>query len=387
MSAPSRAGHQRGGAQRGMLKFEGRVWRLRYRAPPDASGKRRLKSIMLGDAAELPTFAAARVAGDRAIERLSPRRLAPGASLTWCAWCERFKNLYVSLLRPSSRATVTSVIDNHLQPAFATLHLHEIETRQVQEWVSAMVKAGAAPATVRQRHAILRRMLRRAEADGLAARAPPARSIEFGKAIAVQASVAEKAFTAAEMTAIIETSERPWRTIYALGAFAGLRAGEILGLEHQHVDLENRRLQIRQSAVMGRIQLTKSKRSEADLYISDPLAEELRAYLATARPNARGLLFAGPKGGPLWSSGVRARHLTPLLKRLGIRERSMHAFRHGCAFAMFRAGASATAVRDALRHSSLVVTERYAGSTAPDRRAAFELLASSFLSLKSPKVR
>jgi integrase len=324
---------------------------------------------------EHATRAQAQLAADRAMMRLCPPRLAPGASLAWSAWCARYLDQYVCLLRPSSRATITSVIENHLQRTFASLHLHEIGTRQVQEWVSSMVKAGAAPATVRLRYAVLRRMLRRAQLDGLAACAPPARSIEFGRSVAVQASVADKAFTPAEVASILSASQYPWRALYALLAYAGLRPGEALALEHAHVDLANRRLMIRQAAVMGKIQVCKTKRSEADLWIAEPLFAELSAYFAHSKPTGA-LLFPGKNGGPLWSSGVRARHLAPLLKRLGMRKRSLHAFRHACAFAMFRAGAGASAVRDALRHSSLVVTEKYAGSAAPDRRAAFDLAAS-----------
>jgi integrase len=358
--------------QRGWLILEGGLWRVRYRAPRDAAGTREHKSAALGAHA---TRREAREAADRAMLRLCPPQLAPGTSLPWSAWCAQYIDRYVCLLRPSSRGTIISVIKCDLQPAFAPLRLHELGQRQVQEWVSRLVKRGAAPATVRLHYAILRRMLRRAALDGLAACAPLARSIEFGKSVAVQASVAEKAFTPDEMKQIIEGSERPWRTIYSLAAYAGLRAGEILGLERRHVDLANRQLHIGQSAVLGKIQVCKTRRSEADLWISDALAKELREHLEQM-PGSSALLFPGKHGRPLWSSGVRARHLAPLLKKLNIRERSLHAFRHGCAFAMFRAGAGATAVRDALRHSSLSVTEKYAGSAAPDRRAAFDMVAS-----------
>ena len=54
------------------------------------------------------------------------------------------------------------------------------------------------------------------------------------------------------------TGARPWRTMFAIAAYVGLRAGEILGLSVEDVDLERGRLNVRKTAWYGHIQTAKS---------------------------------------------------------------------------------------------------------------------------------
>src|SRR5262245_12798162 len=78
-------------------------------------------------------------------------------------------------------------------------------------------------------------------------------------------------FTPAEIRSIIAAAEEPWRTLFMVPAMVGLRAGEALGLQACDLDFDRRTITIRRAAWCGRIQTTKSRRSEAVLPMPEPL--------------------------------------------------------------------------------------------------------------------
>ncbi len=79
--------------------------------------------------------------------------------------------------------------------------------------------------------------------------------------------------------------EKPfhWRVFTALALAAGLRRGELLGLEWKHVDFEKGVLSIRQALVRGEsgkplLKHTKTKKSMRTVTLPPSVIEELRAY-------------------------------------------------------------------------------------------------------------
>ena len=90
-------------------------------------------------------------------------------------------------------------------------------------------------------------------------------------------------FSGEEAKKIIAAATDPYRTMFAVAAMTGLRAGEILGLMLEDIDFERKVLHIRRSAYCGHIQTVKSKSSRAPLPMPDALAEILRQYLVAWR--------------------------------------------------------------------------------------------------------
>lgn len=361
--------------QRGHVRREGRSWRLVLRRSSEPGSRPRRFSVRLGSVAELPTRATARRAADRWLERNDSRRLHAGTVLEWAAWCDRYVDRTLRLRSTGTRTTQASIISRHLRPAFAGRPVHEITLEAVQEFVRDQARAGVAPATVRARFNLLAGMLRQAAADGLAVAPPRASSIEFPKDERVHSSVTQKAFTPEEVRRILEAATDPERTAYALARFAGLRAGEVLGLAWASIDLERGLLTIRQQALGGDIRPLKTRGSKATLGAPAALVASLRAYREAWRPNPGGFLFADDDGRPLTGATLR-RSLHDLLERLGIRRRGMHAFRHACALAMANAGCSPEVIRRAMRHSTLKETAIYLSASPEDIAAGLERAAN-----------
>jgi integrase len=148
--------------------------------------------------------------------------------------------------------------------------------------------------------------------------------------------------------------EQPINIAYAIGAMAGLRTGEVLGLRWAHVDLAARRIQVRE-AVTGPLKDDESR----VVPILDPLLPLLKAWkLATG---AAGLVIP-----PMRSDGLHCDehtlrgHLKAALEALKLPAITWYqATRHTFASQWVMAGGSIEKLREMMGHSTVVVTERY----------------------------
>lgn len=163
-----------------------------------------------------------------------------------------------------------------------------------------------------------------------------------------------KTFTPEQAKAILELAQDPWRVMFAIAAYAGLRAGEILGLSVEDVDFTRGVLNIRKTAWYGHIQTTKSVESENTIPIAEILAGMLRKFIAGRRD---GLLFVNKAGRPYTSSGkVVQKRLWPLCDALKIPRVGFHAFRHLHTTALLETGATPKVTQRQLRHTDARVT-------------------------------
>lgn len=373
----SRLGH----GQEGVVRLRGRVWRLQYRAAPDAKGRRRQPSVRIGTVEDM-NREQARAAARRMLEQLAPRRVAPGSSCTWEAWVDRYVLVYLPLLRPTSQESVGSVIRVHLSPAFAGLHLHEIRPARVQTWIAKQRAHGVAPSTIAVRYAVLRRMLRRARRESLAVQVPSGSDIDLPRDDAVRGRGHSRAFTTEQVQSILTKASEPWRTLFMLLAFCGLRISEALGLRWCDLDLQAGIIRIVRQAVGGRETAPKTAASVAERRIPPVLLGHLRAFKAerVELVSIDAFLFPSPRdGGPYHASGVRRHHLAPILLKLGIRGRSFHAFRHWLGSSSMRAGVPLPVLQRVLRHRDRRSTEVYIEPTVDDIDAAIDGAESRYL--------
>ncbi len=138
---------------------------------------------------------------------------------------------------------------------------------------------------------------------------------------------------------IVDSASEPQKMFYAILAETGIRGGEICALRVADLDLDNAVIYVRQSVWRGQIQTVKSKKGNRRFPISPQLVEHLREYLRGWKPNPPGLLFATQGGTPWDHSLVHKRKFHPLLRKLGIPQCGLHAFRHGNATLLDQIGA------------------------------------------------
>lgn len=66
-------------------------------------------------------------------------------------------------------------------------------------------------------------------------------------------------FTAKQVQEIIEAAPEPYKTMFAILAMTGMRAGEMLGLQWEDIDFAAGSVHIRRSAWYGNVQTTRPR--------------------------------------------------------------------------------------------------------------------------------
>lgn len=351
---------------RGSIELRGPTWWLKRwiltTDPVSGEVTRKRTRERLGAKKELRTHRAARAAADEYLALLAPESVVPGRPLLAVQYFEQFLKIHVVLMRPSSRLKYRTVIRIYLIPECQHLRLIEIDSAAMRRMI-AKLSERLARATVASVRGILLQVLRQARRDGFAARIIDPRDVRLPKTAIEQD---RRNIRPDELDRIIEASDYPWKALWAVMGYAGLRVGEALGLAWRHVDYEHRFLAIRQAAVRGELAPLKTKTSRADVPILPQLEEILHAYQRRWQPNDAGLLFATRKGSPYASDDVRRRRLQPLLNALTLPKAGCHAFRHGLPQRLAMAGVSPNVIRQVMRHGTLAMTEQYLHTTWDD---------------------
>lgn len=155
----------------------------------------------------------------------------------------------------------------------------------------------------------------------------------------------------AEVRAILETVEQPVRrmalsTIYALG----LRLGEGLALQTQHIDAARLVVSVRDGKG-GR---------DRTVPLPRPLLARLRSYWKSDRPSCpTSYLFVGNGGAPLHETTLQKTFTAARQDSAIKKHATIHTLRHSYATHLLESGVSLRTIQQILGHSSLQTTEVY----------------------------
>jgi integrase len=219
------------------------------------------------------------------------------------------------------------------------------------------------PKSVQNLVALLREMWVQAKTDGYAQIDP-----FVGLVLPECGLLNERCLTLDEMKVVIDSAQEPYRTYYWILAETGIRCGEACGLPTRNLLLDLGAIKITQKVWHGKIETVKSKKGNRICEVSPQLAEHLRGFLRTWRPNRLGLLFATRNGTPWDADVVRKRKLYPLLAKLGIEKCGFHAFRHGNETVMDGEGVPMATRLNRLGHSDPRTTMKYTHVVSEDGR-------------------
>jgi integrase len=247
-----------------------------------------------------------------------------------------------------------------LLPHLGNCALKDLDGQRIQAFVSG---CPANPKTIRNLVATLRMMWNSARAWGYVAHDP-----FDGLVLPKRGLVPVFTLSLDEIKRVIAAADEPCRTFYMILAETGIRGGEICALRVDDLDLENAAIHVRQSVWRGKLQTVKSRRGNRRFSMSPELAQHLRSYLCTWRPNALRLLFATQNGTPWDHSLVRKRKFHPLLRQVGIQQCGFHAFRHGNATLLDQIGAPMAVRQNRLGHAEAQTTMGYTHVNMADER-------------------
>jgi integrase len=292
-----------------------------------------------------------------------------GARITLGEWWKRWWPSTVNL-REQSRARDASYYRSRIEPQFGSTRLDQIDREAVRDWVGEMQAAGLAPATVHKATQIVSKCLRAAVDDGRLARNPLER-LDLPRVERREM----RFLTPVDVTDLSEAIDPSYRALVILGAYGGLRLGEMLALRRSRIDLLHRHADVAETVgtVSGKLIVNPPKTRAGQRRVPLPriAVDALQAHLEAAP--ASELVFTAPEGGYVraelwrrrfWQPACLAGGLGEIVKTENGRKRYVglrpHDLRHTAVALWIAAGASPREIATRAGHSSVVtVLDRY----------------------------
>jgi integrase len=278
---------------------------------------------------------------------------------------EQFKERYLTWSRnhnkPSQVHAKTLTLKNHLLPFFGKMKLDQIRLAQMEDFKAKQLKKGLSPKSVNNHLTILRKGLNLAHEMELIPSVPKVKLLRTTKSPFEFLDFDEaKRFLAA--------APARWKNFLIVALNTGLRAGELLALKWQDIDLKVGRLIVRRSLWNGLEDMPKSGRTR-EVPLNDTVLAALRSHW-----HFNEYVFCD-------ASGTRLAHndvvdIVPDVCRLaGLPKRlTLHHLRHTFASHLVMRGVPLAAVKELLGHADITTTMIYAHLSPNVKRDAVKLL-------------
>jgi integrase len=265
-----------------------------------------------------------------------------------------------------------SIVRVHLIPTLGRVMLKALTPAHVRGLYRERLDSGLAPRTVLHIHRTLSKALKQAVLDGLiprnavaAVKPPQPRREEIWP------------LSRDQVRTLLDTvSGERLEAMYVVAVTAGLRRGELQGLQWDDVDLETGTLQVRRTlsepkggyafeapkSGKGRnIRLTQ----RAVAALKEHRKRQLEERLQCPQWRDQGLVFPSTVGTPLLGSNLNRAFKATLL-RAGLPEIRFHDLRHTCATLLPRQGVNPKFVQELLGHADISLTLNTYSHVLPD---------------------
>jgi integrase len=260
--------------------------------------------------------------------------------------------------RPSTRAITVIRFNAHIDPALGRLPLATLTPSRVQAWVTGLSHS-LAPSTTEGVYRLLAAICRAAVADRVIASSPCGPQIRLPR----RETGAVTPPSPETVEELLGAAEGRWRAAVVLGAYAGLRAGEVRGLTVDRVDWLRRTVRVdRQAGHAGGWGPTKTPASNRTVPVTDAL---LAIVASVLEPGAAGLILPNRHGEPLnrnrFGDGWHR-----VCAAAGVDGVRFHDLRHFCASALIAGGVDVKGVQAVLGHATAAETLDTYGHLWPD---------------------
>lgn len=274
-----------------------------------------------------------------------------------------FRDEYAANHKPSEQTKKRQILDGHILPFFGDLRLDGLALGHLKRFAAAERKRGCAVKTVNNRLAVLGSLIKYAVANGVI----PDPGLEFQIDGGVKGSK-PPALPMADVDRLLdaETDER-YRAAILLAAEAGLRAGEIRGL--QWGDIADGQLTVRRALDTETDQVVLPKH---DKVRAVPISPRLAAALA-ALPRRRLWVVSRVDGRLLRHVGLYDA-IVDLYDRARVARQKgfqpIHGLRHTFGTEAAASGVPLPVLKELMGHSDVKTTMRYIDVSAEHKRDA-----------------
>jgi len=365
--------------QKGCLVKEAGGWYSMFYLDVDGATKR--KKQLLGHVATMSRRCAQRE-HLRLIQAVNESRgsIAPVIrGQTFEQAVNQWRSAVAPNLSPATVRARESYLRVHILPRFGQTPLAELGLHQLQQFATDLRRAVSGKTIVHILTTIFA-VLRYAERCGMRVQKVGFADLQLGS---TTRETPVPFFTREQVAQILDEAPEPFKTIFTVAWYTGLRAGELLALTVDDLNFGNLTINVSKSADDQNrvIRQPKTPKSVAVLPMPSALAAMLREYLLHhwSQNDAR-LLFPAPRkaGYPRGRYNV-VRALKKVLRKLGIPDANLglHGFRHGLATELVHSNVPLTTVQQQMRHSDVLTTLRvYAHAIPQVQRDAMESIGT-----------
>lgn len=245
----------------------------------------------------------------------------------------------------------------------------EVDLTVLRAWLSSMVAARLARATIARRGAAIRSFYAWAAREGLVAADPAVRLVTaqpgetLPTALGVESAARLVDTARAGATGPDPVAVRDWTVLELLYA-TGVRVGEVVGADVDDVDQGARLLRVFGKGAKERV-----------VPYGVPAARALTRWLGEGRPalvcatSGRALLL-GVRGGRMGARQVRA-VVHRVAAQAGVEDVAPHGLRHTAATHLLQGGSDLRSVQEILGHATLATTQRYTHVSAERLRSSY----------------
>src|SRR3954447_7656008 len=197
----------------------------------DADGRQRWRGAF-------ETLTSARVARDDArVRARGGERESANPRLKFGEAADRWLAEQVAALRPATRASYTSYMENHLRPRWGTRRMDAIDVSDAARLVRELRAAGLAEWTISGICRAANRVFKYARRHCSWRGDNPFAELETSERPKVSATPERRIYVDGELAQVLAAATEPWRTLFRLASVVGARESELLGLWWEDLEL------------------------------------------------------------------------------------------------------------------------------------------------------
>jgi integrase len=206
-------------------------------------------------------------------------------------------------LKPKTVAGYESILRTCVRPYIGDRPIRLVRSIDVNAWLAELTTKGLSPSRVRQANNLLSQVMKEAVRSGMIY-SNPCQDVRLPRLPRLNPIVIE----IDQFRAMVDAAPAPYALFIETLGICGLRFGEAVALRRSRVDLDERRIEVCESAseVGGRLIFGPTKTYETRLVtLPAALVERLRVHIASIIGDGDALVFTGRKGGPIRNSNLR----------------------------------------------------------------------------------
>ncbi|HEX2713647.1 MAG TPA: tyrosine-type recombinase/integrase [Candidatus Acidoferrales bacterium] len=364
--------------QDGQLYVHHGAWFVRYRVrvrQEDGLTKLQQKAKKLGSVADYPLESQIMPLKTDFMHRLNAGKFTPESGMVLKEFVEKVYLPYIEELRESTKKGYWEIWNNHIRDRVGHIRMREFRTVDASKMLKAVAdKNELTKTTLQHIKSVLSGIFTHAKNVGAFDGVNPVQDARIPRNAREPGET--YAYNLTQIRCILEILPLLPKAVVATASFAGLREGELRGLEWPDYTRES--LSVNRSIWKTFVNKPKTRASAKAVPVIRQLAEILNAYRVSMGNPSTGVIFHSGDGKPMDLDKLAQQVIRPLVKSIGLEWYGWHGFRRGIASNLYELGADEKVVQRILRHAKSHVTkDRYIKAFDPAVLAAMRKLETS----------